>query len=110
MVHQQQPTSDPLVESLISGDRSEVGGVVCNDPNGLALLTEGKLERDSGVFTSLTRLASQLSPARADESLPAPLITIETEESAILVKEYDGHAVAIKVPNSSTTNDDEQQE
>ena len=56
------------------------------------------------MYTSLARLASQLSPA-AEGGAP-PLVTIETNEAAILVKEYDGHAVALTVPNSKVEEGD----
>jgi hypothetical protein len=57
----------------------------------------------SGVYTSLVRLASQLQPQAQMQSLnnetpPAPLITIETDATSILVKEYDGRVVAMRVP------------
>ena len=94
-----------MVESLISGDRADVGGILCNDPNGLCLVSKGNMNSDEsgGVYTSLARLASQLSPH--NESLPAPLVTIETESTSILVKEYNGHTVAMKVPNRTQTAD-----
>jgi hypothetical protein len=63
----------------------------------------------SGVYTSLVRLASQLSPQQQatmnNETIPAPLITIETDTTSILVKEYDGRTVAMKVPNSTNSSD-----
>lgn len=55
-------------------------------------------EAKSGVFTSLVKLASKLDPG----SEP-PLIAIETEESVLLIKEYDGHAVALR--RAATGND-----
>ena len=49
----------------------------------------------SGIFTNLTRLASQLKAGGG----AVPLITIETDESSTLVKAYDGgHTVALTVP------------
>ncbi len=103
----------PLVESLISGERADVGGIMCNDPNGLCLISKGaSMNSDndgSGVYTSLVRLASQLSPHQRrqenENPQPPPLITIETDSTSILVKEYDGHTVALKVPNSTKTSD-----
>ena len=105
----------PLVESLFSGERADVGGIMCNDPNGLCLVSKGKMDgdKDSGVYTSLARLASQLSPQQHatinNESPPAPLITIETDTTSILVKEYDGHTVAMKVPYSTKTSDESEE-
>jgi len=87
-----------LVQSLLSGDREGVGGAICNDRNGLCLGSRGAMNAStSGVFTSLVKLASQLDPG----SEP-PLITIETDKTALLVKEYDGHAVALRVPVTDT--------
>jgi hypothetical protein len=108
-----QPSSQtqfsPLVESLISGDRAGVGGLLANDVNGLCLVCRGDMpmKHETGVYTNLTRLASKLTPctSAAEDGNPTshtstPLITIEMEGSAsILIKEYDGHTVAIKVPN-----------
>jgi hypothetical protein len=104
-----------LAESLLTGDRAGVGGFLCNDPNGLCLVAKGKMmtndptNSNSGVYTSLVRLASQLQehqPSVNKESTThnssSPLITIETDTTAILVKEYDGHAVAMRVPRTET--------
>lgn len=86
-----------IVESLISGDRSGVGGVLCNDTSGLCLISEGTMKgTTAGAYTSLARLASQLSPH--DEG-NVPLITLESKSYAVLVKEYDGRTVAIQVPS-----------
>lgn len=76
-------------------------GILCNDPSGLCLAWHGAIESTdaatAGVYTNLTRLASKLSHNNDDA---APLITLETESAAWLVKEYDGgHAVALKVPS-----------
>lgn len=81
--------SSPLVQALN-------GGILVHAPNGLCLYEEGL--KDSGVYTSLTRLAATLTPAATETT--NPLITLELEhDSSILVKEYDGHTVAMKVPN-----------
>lgn len=83
-----------LVQSLLSGDREGIGGAICNDRNGLCLGAKGAMDASkSGVYTSLVKLASKLDPG----SEP-PLITIETDKAALLVKEYGGHAVALRVP------------
>lgn len=101
---------------MVSGEqRAGVGGILVNDLNGLCLVSKGKMAADStsddtnsGVYTSLTRLASTLTPHQTaianNENPPSPLITIEMDGPAsILVKEYDGHAVAVKVPNRETS-------
>jgi Ragulator complex protein LAMTOR5 len=87
---------------LAAGDTREGTGILANDPLGLCIGSEGHVVADanSGVFTSMIRLASQLQNGAA----VAPLITIETEDSTILVKAYDGNAVALKVPTSNSVN------
>jgi hepatitis B virus X-interacting protein len=88
-----------LVQSF--GDAEGITGAICNDQNGLCLGSRGAAimdEAKSGVFTSLVKLASKLDPG----SEP-PLIAIETEESVLLIKEYDGHAVALR--RAATGND-----
>lgn len=88
-----------IVDSLITGSgRSKVGGVLCNDVNGLCLVSEGAMRGDPGVYTNLVRLASQLSP---QDQGNMPLITLESQSSAVLLKEYDGRTVAIQVPTAS---------
>ena len=114
----------PLVEAMVSGEqRAGVGGILVNDLNGLCLVSKGNMtttttttaatvtssaNNNSGVYTSLTKLASTLTPYQTsstnNENPPSPLITIEIDgPSSILVKEYDGHTVAIKVPNNNGT-------
>ena len=69
---------------------------IVNDSSGLCLTARGLDPKSAGVYTNITRLAAKLpgdSPS---------LVTIEFEKAAILVKEYDGHAVAVKVPVRST--------
>jgi hypothetical protein len=133
--------TSPLVDSMISGDRAGIGGILANDVNGLCLIDKGNMMMmptmtvggtaptastsvcdNSGVYTTLSRLASTLTPCRtmktssvssssspsASSSLSSsPLITIEMEgPTSILIKEYDGHTVAMRVPNvfKSTNN------
>eukprot|EP00934_Nitzschia_sp_Nitz4_P008948 Nitzschia sp. Nitz4//scaffold178_size73299//26025//26339//NITZ4_005701-RA/size73299-processed-gene-0.4-mRNA-1//1//CDS//3329539128//8938//frame0 len=94
----------PLVESLTSGDRSEIGGILCNDVNGLCLVSKGNMsaQANSGVYSNMVRLASQLSPNQSSaDANNAPLITIECDTSTFLVKDYNGHAVALRVPSTS---------
>ena len=123
-----QKKTSPLVERLVSGDRAgSMGGIQCNDPNGLALHVRGNMN-GSGVYTNLVRLASQLQPTGASTSTtkggggggqptshdgtnttgthPPPLITIETDTTSILIKEYDGHTVAIRVPTVPESKND----
>jgi hypothetical protein len=95
-----------IVDSLIGGEgRSKEGGVLCNDVNGLCLISEGAMrgENNSGVYTNLVKLASQLSPQTLANHNP-PLITLESQASAVLIKEYDGRTVAIQVPSGQDTS------
>jgi hypothetical protein len=97
--------STPLVDSLVTGDRQGLGGILCNDPSGLCLSSKGEIDHsNSGVYTNLVRLASQLRQ-QGEATDSAPLITIETDSSALLVKEYDGHAVALRVPSTSASTE-----
>jgi hepatitis B virus X-interacting protein len=93
-------TRNGLIESLLSGDGKGVGGALCNDQNGMCLGSRGDIDASkSGVYTSLVKLASQLDPGSE-----APLITIEYEKVALLVKGYDDHAVALRVPVTEGAN------
>lgn len=100
---------DAIVDSLIGGEsRSKVGGVLCNDTSGLCLISEGAMRgetNNSGVYTNLVKLASQLSPHQAHHANHnTPLITLESQASAVLIKEYDGRTVAIQVPSGHNTS------
>ncbi|CAB9509408.1 expressed unknown protein [Seminavis robusta] len=91
-------------------------GILCNDPSGLCLSATGSFLNkeqqtqtlanvddavNSGVYTSLTKLAQQLHPGPTDG---APLITMEYDECNILIKEYNGHAIALKVPTLESSD------
>lgn len=119
-----------LVDRIVSGEtgRDGVDGILCNDPSGLCMAARGSLNTrnniaNSGVYTNLIRLASQLQGASKNEeqqqqqqqqpqqqqpsgggvgasTTEVPLITIEYDDSAVLVKEYDGHVVALRVPSA----------
>ena len=79
-----------------AGDSRDGTAILCNDPSGLCLGHEGAPLPNPGAYTNLIQLAAQLQPEDA-------LITIETESSAIFVKSYDGHAVAVQVPSTAGT-------
>ena len=90
-----------MVESLIAGggDRNvtTMGWILSNDPQGLCLSVKGSVKgsRDNvGVYSNLVRLASQLPSSGSSDRKVAPLITIKTAMTAILVKEYAGHGEA----------------
>ena len=77
--------------------------VIVNDPNGLCLTATGDMnQRTSGVYTSLWKLASQLSG-------PVKRVVIETKTGIIHLKEYEGHAVAMKVPIKQDENEGEEE-
>jgi hypothetical protein len=77
--------------TMVSGEVEQVESILCNDPTGLLLASRGDIEK-SGVYTNLIRLASQLG-VEGD-----PLITIDCDDATLLIKEYDGHAIAVRVP------------
>lgn len=78
--------------------------IICNDPNGLCLAASGDMnKKTSGVYTSLLRLASGLS-AGTQGGEPCKRIVIETASATIHVKEYEGHAVAMKVPLEASSS------
>ena len=60
-------------------------------------------DSSGGTYTTLTRLAAQLEGPKE----PPPMISIETDSSAILVKEYDGHTIAIQVPRVANESSEE---
>lgn len=83
-----------------AGDTRSETGLVLNDPLGLFIASEGRVDTtNTGVYTSLVRLASQLHGAA--DTAQQPLITIETDDATILVKAYDGHTVALRVPSGA---------
>ena len=98
-------SSSPLVDSIVAGDRQGVGGILCNDSRGLCVATQGAptlaSPQDSGIYTSLVRLTSKLQQPTGEDPSEAPLITLETSDKAILVKDYAGYAVAVQIPKKS---------
>jgi hypothetical protein len=94
------------------------GGILCNDAQGLCLGARGTIDTSqSGIYTTLARLAVRLDGQCADKGqrptddtsteaprgeegirATAPLITIETDRSTLLVKQLEGKAVVFRVP------------
>ena len=126
---QRTSRTSPLVEALVSEEqRVGIGGMLVNDLNGFCLVSKGNMSQvaekpqtssgadnndsnKSGVYTSLTRLASTLTPYQTastnNENPTSPLLTIEMDGPAsLIIKEYDGHTIAIKVPNKTVNSDD----
>jgi hypothetical protein len=107
-----------LVERLAPGS-----GTLCNDSNGLCLGHRGAIDASqSGIYTSITKLASLLDgsmdgtsnnlgggtgnvSAKGDEggeeaAVASPIVSIQTDKATILLKEYGGgRTVAFRVPN-----------
>lgn len=93
--------------------------ILANDERGLTLgssssSTHNMNTAQAGVYTSLVQLAAQLSTANVTthatqgsssttEKAAPPLITLETAEYAILVKDYAGWAVAVQAPKKKAT-------
>eukprot|EP00979_Chaetoceros_neogracilis_P010392 scaffold2455_cov212-Chaetoceros_neogracile.AAC.46 len=83
---------------MIEGMKSSQGAMCC-DQNGLCLKQNGNINSElSGNYTSMIRLASQL---QGFESSPSVMITMETADSATVVKQYDGHTIVMKAHTSS---------
>lgn len=97
-----------LVDSIISGRHQQgVGGILCNDPQGLCVAAQGAplaSMANAGVYTNLVRLASKLQKGEATQQVAAPLISLETADRAILVKDYAGYVVAVQVPKTSSSD------
>ena len=86
------------IDLVLSRDNSDGGGALCNDPAGLNLHLRGNIDASkAGAYTSLARLATQLDGGGGVE---APVISIETDKAATIVKEYAGHCVVLRVPTS----------
>ncbi len=91
---------------------AEGGGALCNDKNGLCLGYEGSIEASkSGIYTSIARIASLLdntidgssasaksSGSMKKENNEVPLISIQTDQATLLVKEYGGRTIVFRVP------------
>jgi hypothetical protein len=89
---------------LLADRMAEGGGVLCNDQNGLCLGFRGDIDASrSGIYTSIAKLASQLDSTvdgsgGGNNSHDVPLISIQTEKSTLLVKEYGERTVVFRVP------------
>ena len=105
------------IQTLLAERMAEGGGALCNDSNGLCLGYEGSIEASkSGIYTSIARIAGLLdntvdgssastsSSAKKDttnmkkENNEVPLISIQTEQATLLVKEYGGRTIVFRVP------------
>ena len=83
------------IHTLLAERMAEGGGALCNDQNGLCLGYEGSIEASkSGIYTSIARIAGLLKKENND----VPLISIQTEQATLLVKEYGGRTIVFRVP------------
>mmetsp|Transcript_30139 Transcript_30139/g.87788 ORF Transcript_30139/g.87788 Transcript_30139/m.87788 type:complete len:83 (-) Transcript_30139:138-386(-) len=66
--------------------------VLCNDSNGLCLLSNAELDpATAGAFTTLLEHAAALAPEMEGNAT----ILIETDTRNIVVRDYDGLTVAV---------------
>jgi hypothetical protein len=101
------------IHTLLAERMAEGGGALCNDQTGLCLGYEGSIDHSkSGIYTSIAKLAGLLdntidgsssSPAKKSNCLKkgnneVPLISIQTEQATLLVKEYEGRTIVFRVP------------
>ena len=70
----------------------KVTSVLCSDEHGLCLGTQGPIDgaRTAGLFHSIARRASSLSP-----HMEAPIVLIETDARDVIVKDYDNLTVTV---------------
>ena len=97
----QQQQQAPILSLRYS---QNILGALCTDPNGLCLGFRGDISPSlSGVFCAIAKLASQLDDGKDANSNGSdgevPTVTIQTENSAMLIKEYHGgRTVVFRVP------------
>ena len=71
--------------------------VLLADPNGLCLKKNGDINPDTAAhYTSMIRLASQLQGFEQNSSVS---ISIETDQSTTMVKQYDDMTMVFKAPS-----------
>lgn len=93
------------MSGLLAERMAEGGGALCNDENGLCLGVQGNIDASrSGVYTSIAKLASLLDntvDGTGGQHQEVPLVSIQTDKSALLVKEYGGRTVVFRVPTEA---------
>mmetsp|Transcript_7753 Transcript_7753/g.16596 ORF Transcript_7753/g.16596 Transcript_7753/m.16596 type:complete len:130 (-) Transcript_7753:206-595(-) len=106
---QQQNSSAPQgMDGILAERMATGGGALCNDQNGLCLGVRGNIDASkSGVYTSIAKLAMLLDNGSQDDSNEVPLVSIQTDQAALLVKEYGGRTVVFRVPASEGGNGDQ---
>ena len=71
--------------------------VLLADPNGLCLKKKGDINPDTAAhYTSMIRLVSQLQGFEQNSSVS---ISIETDQSTTMVKQYDDMTMVFKAPS-----------
>ncbi len=99
------------MSGLLAGRLAEGGGVLCNDQNGLCLGFRGDIDASrSGIYTSIAKLASLLDSTvdgsgGRNNPQDLPIVLIQTEKSALLVKEYGGRTVVFRFPSEEGKSD-----
>jgi hypothetical protein len=85
-----------MAQSQVPPEELELSqGLMCCDQSGLCLKKKGDINPLlSGTYTAMIRLASQLE---GFETTPT-VISMETDQSRTIIKQYDGHTVVMKVP------------
>ena len=94
---------------LLAERMAEGGGALINDQNGLCLGSQGDIStNNSGVYTSIAKLANMLdstidgsSSSSNQQQADVPLVSIQTEKAALLVKEFGGRTVVFRVPTEA---------
>ena len=101
---------------LLAERMAEGGGALINDQNGLCLGSQGDISTtNSGVYTSIAKLANMLdntvdgsgSSSDSQQQAEVPIVSIQTEKAALIVKEYGGRTVVFKVPTTEAENKSE---
>eukprot|EP01083_Nonionella_stella_P074036 200612_1 len=85
----------------VEGKRT--AALMCCDQNGLCLKKKGNIDAShSGTYTAVMRLAAQLDgfPSSPTSSTRGLTVSIDTDSSSTIIKQFDGHTVVMKAPKS----------
>ena len=91
---------------VLADKMADGGGCLVNDSNGLCLGSAGNIDASrASIFTTISKLAGQLDSSvdgSGSGNIPeSPLVTIQTDDASLLVKEYGGNkTVVFRVPNA----------
>jgi hypothetical protein len=104
-VRNQSKTMATPDESSTAPATESQRSMLCVDSSGLCLAATGDFkEEDAGIYHNLVHLASQLSAATKQNPRSnnngdiTPVIRIETDDGCTLVKTYEAHTVAVRIP------------